>query len=176
MESHGDSVYTAARRAYIGNYLIAGLVLLLMVIILTRFNLSFDFTSGTVEGFYGVLVTLGFLSIVSFLMEEPLIEGMRRKYVITSTEVVKVEGIVSKAKHSLSYLSIMEVIAKVGYLGRLLNYGDVEIRSGRETIVMKNMANPNEIQRVIQNKIALIIKKPKKDKLSHPRLEDSEEE
>lgn len=147
--------YRASRRAYIGNYFIAIIFLVFLVLVYFRFDLSFTLFPRSFEQMYRSLAILLLLLPVAFLSEEPIIEGVVRRYVITNDEIIKVEGVLRKKRIVIPFANVADVSIKKSVFGRLFNYGDVEVTGLKEPIRMKAMINPELIQRIIQNKINL---------------------
>jgi membrane protein YdbS with pleckstrin-like domain len=79
-----------------------------------------------------------------------------RKYVITNNEVMKVEGILRKKKFAIPYQSIADVKMSKGVVGRIFNFGNIEIMGFKEPIHMKGIRNPDEVLRIIENKVNLM--------------------
>jgi uncharacterized membrane protein YdbT with pleckstrin-like domain len=146
-------VYVTSRRAYVGNYLIAAIFIVLLVVVMQKFNLSFTLFPRQPKELISTISILGFLAVISFLFEEPVIERLFRKYIVTGDEVIKLEGLIRKKRLAIAIGNIADVRVYKSFLGRLLNYGDVEVHGFKTEFVMKGMHNPEEIQRIIQNKI-----------------------
>jgi membrane protein YdbS with pleckstrin-like domain len=150
-------VYKASARAFIGNYLIAAGVLILGLMVINRFDLVLDLTPTNVFEILGTAAYVGFVGVAFYLFTEFLWEGMTRHYVISNNEIVKVEGMLSIRRHAIPYQSVSEVRVTRGPVGRLLNYGTVEILGfGDSGLSMTHMINPEEIQRLIQHKVNLL--------------------
>jgi len=97
------------------------------------------------------------------LLEEPEHEKLVRKYIITNHGVVKLEGLVKKDRILIPFNVIANVKISKGILGRIFNFGHVNVVGFKDEITMKGMRNPEELQRIIQHKINMqresIIKK-----------------
>jgi membrane protein YdbS with pleckstrin-like domain len=144
-DGDGSLVYRASARAFLGNYLIAaGLV-----------ALSFLVGSSLDLGENQYLIYVVFWSAAAILSAEPAIHGVLRHYKVSGSEVVKVEGLIAKRRHSIPHQSVGQVKVSKGLLGRLLNYGTVEVEGQNEsnTISMRQVHDPDEIRRIIRHKI-----------------------
>jgi len=93
--------------------------------------------------------------IAALMAAEPKIHGIMTHYKVSDSEVVKVEGILRKKRHSIPHQGIGQVRVSKGILGRILNYGTVEVEGQNEssTIAMRHVRNPDDIRRVIREKI-----------------------
>ena len=147
--------YKTSRRAYFWNYIIAGLVAVFLVLLVGRFDIGFSLVPRSLDQMLDTFVILGIASVILFLIEEPIMEGIIRKYHITTNEIVKIEGLLRKKRLVMPMQNIADVSIKKGILGRLLNFGDVDIRGFKDEFTMKGMANPEEIQRIVQAKLNL---------------------
>jgi uncharacterized membrane protein YdbT with pleckstrin-like domain len=146
--------YKTSRIAYIHNYILAALVLILLVLIFPSLNFSLLITN--TQQLISYLIFFGFVIAITFLIEEPSIEMWIRKYVITNNEVMKVEGIFRKKKFAIPYQSIADVKMSKGVVGRIFNFGNIEIMGFKEPIHMKGIKNPDEVLRIIENKVNLM--------------------
>jgi uncharacterized membrane protein YdbT with pleckstrin-like domain len=159
-------VYKTCRRSYFSNYILLVLVLILFVLVYLRtpYMREFALISRTPSQLTSTLLVLGFFAFMSFLLEEPTIERFIRQYHITSNEVMKVEGIISKKKIIIPHQSISGIKVNKSVVGRLLNYGSVEVHGfGNSALVMKGMNNPDEVYKIIENKVSQF-RLPKREK------------
>ncbi len=62
---------------------------------------------------------------------------LTRKYIVTSRRVAQVSGIVNKTVIDSSLEKVNDVLLKQSLLGRLLNYGDVEILTASDVGINK---------------------------------------
>ena len=51
------------------------------------------------------------------------------------------------------FQSVADVRVSKGIVGRIFNFGDVDVIGFKDGILMKGMKNPEEIQRIIQSKL-----------------------
>jgi len=148
------NVYKTSRMSYIPNYVLAVLAVVLVILIWPYIHVKVFFTT------YADLIPFGifsaFLVLITFLIEEPTIEQLMRKYIVTNNEVIKIEGLIRKKRISIPHGNVSDIRVKKGVWGRIFNFGDVEVTGFRENIVMKGVRNPDEIYRLIENKVSLM--------------------
>lgn len=153
-------VYKTSRLCYIHNYILVLLVLVMLFLFVTSVNFSFSIWWHFV-GFFGLLM------LAAGLSEEPEWERVFRKYIVTNNEVIKLDGLIRKKRIVLPYQSVSDVNVKKGVLGRIFNFGDVDVSGYKNDITMKGVRNPEEIQKIIQAKISIFregfIKKGKEE-------------
>lgn len=146
--------YKTSRVSYIHNYVLALLVLVLLFLVYPHLNFTIFIKS--TQDLISYLIFFAFILTMTFLIEEPTIEQWVRKYVITNNEVMKVEGIFRKHKFAIPYQSIADVKMKKGIVGRIFNFGNIEVMGFKEPINMKGIRNPEEVLRIIENKVNLM--------------------
>lgn len=147
-------VYKTTRISYISNYFLIVLVLVLLFFVWPYLQLKIIFTS-----YYDLLpfaIFSTFLVTITFLLEEPSIEQIMRKYIVTNNEVIKVEGLIRRKRISIPHGNVSDIRVKKGVWGRILNFGDVEVTGFRENIVMKGIRSPDEVYKIIENKVSLM--------------------
>jgi len=141
--------YKTARASYISNYII---------IILLIFSLTFlpliELDAKILQ-----LISLGAMFFILILLFEPETERVLRSYLITNSEITKIEGIVVKKRMAMPYQSVADVRVVKGVLGRIFNFGTIVVKGIKGDITIKGMKEPEVIYRIIENKIALM-KKP----------------
>lgn len=143
-----------SRYSYISNYMLLSLVIVLFILLIP--SLSFSFVPKTPEEFAKTMVVLLFLGLVGFLIEEPAIERLLRQYHITGNEIIKVEGFFRKKRISIPFQSIADIRVNKGVMGRIFDFGNVEVTGFKDGINIKGIRNPEEVYRVIQNKITVL--------------------
>jgi uncharacterized membrane protein YdbT with pleckstrin-like domain len=146
--------YLTSRIAYIPNYFLVLLALAFLLIFLQKFNFQFTLQPKNLNEAFPIIFLLGFLILISYLIEEPAIERLIRQYYVTDSEVVKMEGLIRKKRVAIPLQSIADLKVRKGVIGRIFNFGDVEIAGFKDKIVMKGMHRPDEIYRVIKEKIS----------------------
>lgn len=153
-----------SRSYYYGNYILAALVLFLASIVYLHFNLAFYLFPHTVEEFGNTIIVFAFFAVIIYLIEESEIERVMRNYMITNNEVAKVEGIVRKTRVSIPHANISDIRVQKGVVGRILNFGDVDVVGFKGQIKIKGVKNPEMIYRLIENKIAVMRRRGRGEK------------
>lgn len=153
-------VYKTSRISYISNYVLVILVVILFYLTYSTFNLTFTLIATNVNELISVFVVFGFLILITFLLEQPTIEQILRQYMITKTDIIKVEGLIRKKKTFIPFSNISGVTYKKGVIGRIFNFGDIELTGFKEGIVIKGVANPEEAYRILKHRIGLVVRPP----------------
>jgi len=168
-------VYKTSRVSYVSNYVLLTLFLVFLFLLWPFLNLNLYILPKTPGELFSTMSIFVFVLIATYMIEEPTVERIIRKYVVTNHEVTKIEGLLSKSRISIPYQSVADIRVEQGIVGRILNFGNVvvtgvvrsENSGGAEAIVMKGLRYPNEAYRIIQSKINLmrgaIIKEHKKE-------------
>jgi len=155
MKVERGSVFKTSRISYLSNYVIASLLIILLSLLWPVLNIDFTFLPKTGHQLFSYIVVMGFLVVIVYFFEEPAIERMIRKYVVTNSEVVKVEGLIRKRRIAIPHQNISSITVNKGIIGRLLDFGDVHVLGFKDEIKMKGIRDPEVVYRIIQNKIAL---------------------
>jgi len=143
-----------SRRSYLFTYVLAALVAVFAYLSLRQFGLAYYWAPQGLLQFGSDAVYWAFvLAIASFAGEADFERGMRH-YLITNSEVVKVEGILRKNRIIIPYQSVSNVTVHKGVLGRLLDFGDVNVIGFDAQIEMKGVHEPDTFYRIINNKIS----------------------
>lgn len=143
-----------ARIYYFDNYILAGLVLFLASLVYSHFNLTFYFFPSTFAEFANTMIIFAFLAVIAYLIEESEIQRAMRKYMITNSEVAKVEGLLRRNRVSIPHANVSDIRVNKGIIGRIFNFGDVDVVGFKGQINIKGIKNPEMIHRVIETKIA----------------------
>jgi len=137
-------VYRASPRAFLWNYVIAAGFAFLSFLIFSRVEM-------------GEFAPYGYISaaaVLIYLCGEPFIVGFFRYYVISSSEVSEVSGVLWKRRHTIPHQGVAEVRVTRGLFGRLLNYGTVTVESNREGgIQIRHVHDPEQVRRLINQKL-----------------------
>ncbi len=143
-------VYRTARIHYFTNYVIMALVSIVLILIFPSLDIF--------RNLLHLIIFFALLAIASGFAEEPEWRRLFRKYVITNNEIKKIEGMFDKKEIIIPYQSVADVTIKKSFLGRILNVGNVYVRGFKEggDIEMTGMRHPEEVQRIVQNKINLL--------------------
>ncbi|MEM5801939.1 MAG: PH domain-containing protein [Candidatus Aenigmatarchaeota archaeon] len=148
-------VYKTSRVSYIENYVIIILLLVFFYLLWPYLNIDFlrAFYSKNPADLLPLFLTLSIIPIITFFLEEPVIEQWIRQYLLTKNEVVKIEGIFRKKRIAIPYNNISDVRLDKGILGRIFNFGNVIVSGFKTEIVMKGIRNPDEVYRIINYRI-----------------------
>ncbi|MBI2084489.1 MAG: PH domain-containing protein [Candidatus Aenigmarchaeota archaeon] len=155
---HKELVLTTSRFYFLGNYFIALLTIIFLVLAYTSFNFTFTLTPKNQSELVSTLVVLGIAAIAVVMVEQPEWEKFRTKFFVTMNEVVKEEGIIQKERVVLPYATVADIRAQMGFMGRLLNYGTVSVSSFKpgSDMVMKGVRRPEKVHIMIQNRVNML--------------------
>lgn len=100
------------------------------------------------------LVLLVCIVISLIVLASALYDYLRwtnRQYVITDQRVLQVEGVLSKHSTDSSLEKINDLELRQSLLGRIFNYGDLEVLTGSEIGInnMQKISHPLEFKRVL---------------------------
>ncbi len=143
-------VYKTSRMSYVQNYFLVALLVALSLQLLPKLNPD----SQVYLIFLG-----GMILLVAWFLEEPEIERMMRQYHVTNGEVMMMEGILSKKRRVITYSNVSNIDVIKSVVGRILNYGDIHIVGPDPSIKinMKGIRHPDELYRIINNKVSKIV-------------------
>ena len=143
-----------SRLSYLFTYVLAVLVAAFAFLAVQQFGIVYYWQPQTAMQFANDAVFWTFvLAIAAFAGEADFERGMRH-YLITNSEVVKVEGILRKSRIIIPYQSVSNVTVRKGIVGRLLGFGDVNVVGFDAEIAMKGVRDPDTFYRIINNKIS----------------------
>ncbi|MHA1742734.1 MAG: PH domain-containing protein [Candidatus Heimdallarchaeota archaeon] len=145
-------IYKTSRISYITNYFIIALIIIFLILLWQKFSLPLIPRSS--EEMFPFLVLLAFSALVAYLVEEAGLERLVRQYIVTNNEVIKIEGVLRKKRTAIPYQSVADIGVEKGVLGRIFNFGNVVISGFKDRITMRGLKNPDEVYRIIQNKIS----------------------
>jgi membrane protein YdbS with pleckstrin-like domain len=149
-------VFKRSRISYLWNYFLVILLVALMALAWPVFHLTFSFAPSSFDSFWKSTAVLGFALLCFLLIEEPAIENAVRQYVVTNTEVMKIEGVLTKTRIIIPYQSVSDVVFTKTLLGRVFNFGDIAVTGFKNEILIKGVKNPETVYRIIQNKISMM--------------------
>ncbi|MBN2252173.1 MAG: PH domain-containing protein [Kosmotogaceae bacterium] len=141
--------------SYIYNYILIILVLFFLYLAWIRFELTFVIQPTTLEEGMKTLVVSIFLVAISALMEEPTIIRHFNKYMITNSDIIDMQGILTKKRVTIPYQSVTNVKVIQSVTGRILGYGTIEVVSFKDEIKIVGVRDPEVLYRIINNKIAV---------------------
>jgi len=150
--------YKTARISYFSNYFLVIVIPFLFYLVLLPYL--------TNELYLNIAILI-LSAIILFLIFEPEVERTIRRYGITNNEVLKIEGIITKKIVSIPHQSIADVKVFKGVIGRIFNFGNIEVKGFKDSIFMKGIREPEVIEKIVENKIALFkgrIRKTGKEK------------
>jgi len=143
-----------SRLSYLYTYGLAALVLAFFFLASPRFGIAFTFAPQTTLQILNDIVFIVFVAAFVCFAGEADFERAMRHYVITNTEIIKVEGILRKRRVIIPYQSVSNVDVYKGVLGRMLGFGDVNVIGFDAEIRMRGVRDPDTFYRIINNKIA----------------------
>lgn len=118
---------------------IAGNLLIALIIIVIGVALTMT----------GIAAPLGLLAFILLLIPVALVlrdylDWWNEEYLITNRRVVQAEGVMSKRVIDSSLEKVNDVVLNQSFLGRLLDYGDIEILTASEIGVnkLRTIAHP----------------------------------
>ncbi len=134
-----------SRISFLKNYLLSAL---LIIFIAYLFLVSFPITQ------MGLAASA--VLILIFVIH-PEIERLRSTYVITSSQIIIEDGIISRKRRSLFFNNTSDISVHQNFLQRMLRYGSVVIgsSSGREhmELNLKGVRKPKEMANIIERLI-----------------------
>ncbi len=142
--------YKTSRLSYVSNYILVVLVLVFTLLLYPYI--------GTGRFFY-VIFILPIIAFILFL--EPESERVIRQYIVKDDEIVKMDGLITKNRISIPYRSIADTKVVKNVIDRMFKIGDIEINGYKDKIKMKGMKKPDEICKIIEEKIRLLRTMPK---------------
>ena len=110
--------------------------------------ISFHWTHTLIASFY--LLFLGWLLIGFFIFFSMIIEKWTTERALTSRRLIVKVGLISRSTEEISCNRIEEVNLEQSIFQRILGCGNIKVTGvGSGEIVLKNIDNPLEIQRKI---------------------------
>lgn len=91
--------------------------------------------------------TLALIGLIVILFAE----AKRRTayFYITQYRIVESWGLIRKREHAIQLEQVESVRIKQGILDRMLGIGDVEVKTGRDSLVLHKVGNPGKAQSLI---------------------------
>jgi len=158
MEEPREVVLKTSRIYFLGNYIIAGLVIILLLLFYFIFDMTFTLFPATQGELISTLILLGVFGIAAAMAEQPEWERFRTRFIVTMNEVMEYKGILNKERVILPYGTVADIRVEKSVMGRILNYGTLSVSSFKagSDMVMKGIGNPEKIHVMIQNRVNLI--------------------
>ena len=157
-DSYEEIILKTSRIYFLGNYLIAGLVVIFLILSYFIFDLSFTLFPKTQNDLLSTITILGIFALAAGLVEQPEWARFRTKFMVTMNEVIKQEGILAKERVILPYATVADIRVEKSIIGRLMNYGNLSVSSFKagSDMIMKGVRKPDRIHATIQNRVNLI--------------------
>ncbi|MBC8163454.1 MAG: PH domain-containing protein [Roseiflexaceae bacterium] len=96
----------------------------------------------------GVCVVISLTILVSAVFD--YIRWMSTEYVITSHRVIRVRGVLNKQTIDSSLEKINDLETSQSWLGRMFDYGDIEILTAAETVnLLRKISHPLDFKRAL---------------------------
>jgi TM2 domain-containing membrane protein YozV len=131
--SEGEEVVLRTRQHWLALLLEARYAVLLFIAGLVLLFLSQGIT-GTIHDIVGWL-TIGAIVISLLLLAKTYMTWYSEDYLVTNRRVLKVEGIINKRSADSSLEKINDAVLEQNLLGRMLNYGDLDILTAADVAV-----------------------------------------
>lgn len=157
-EALGDIEIKTSRIYFLGNYVVAVLVAIFIILLYFIFNLKFTLFPKTQSEFTSTLVILGIATVGLGMVEQPEWARFRTKFLVTGNEVIKEEGLLSKQKVILPFGTVADISIKKSLFGRIFDYGTLNVSSFKtgSDMMMKGVRNPEKIYSIIQKRVNLL--------------------
>jgi PH (Pleckstrin Homology) domain-containing protein/putative oligomerization/nucleic acid binding protein len=131
--SQGEDVVLRTRQHWLALLVRAAQPILLFIAGLVLLFLS-QYVSGTVHDIVGYAV-IGAIIISLLWLAKIYITWYSEDYLVTNRRVIKVEGIINKRSADSSLEKINDAVLEQDLLGRMLNYGDLDILTAADVAV-----------------------------------------
>ncbi|MBU5537168.1 MAG: PH domain-containing protein [Candidatus Aenigmatarchaeota archaeon] len=157
-EEPKEVVIKTSRIYFLGNYIIAVLVVIFLLLIYFIFDIKFTLFPKTQSELISTLILMGIFGIAVAMVEQPEWTRFRTKFIVTMNEVIKQEGILNKEKVILPYATVADIRVEKSLIGRIFNYGNLSVSSFKagSDMVMKGIRYPEKIHTIIQNRVNLV--------------------
>jgi len=146
--------YLTSFISYLPNYILIFLIFLFLFLFFREFNIKITFQPIGLNDLISIFFVFGLLILISYLIEEPFFERIVRQYYITDSEIIKIEGIITKKRIAIPYPNIADIKVHQGVIARIFNYGDIIISGFKESIVMKGIKRPYSVYAQIKEKVS----------------------
>jgi hypothetical protein len=131
--SEGEDVVLRTRQHWLAVLLEMRYAILLFVAGLVLLFLSQN-VSGPLRNILGP-ITIGAIVLSLLLLAKIYITWYSEDYLVTNRRVLKVEGIINKRSADSSLEKINDAVLEQSLLGRMLNYGDLDILTAADVAV-----------------------------------------
>ena len=159
MEKEPEEVVLKTSRIYfLGNYIIATLVIIFLLLLYFTFHLEFTLLPKTSSEMTSTLIFLGILGVAATMIEQPEWVRFGKSFIVTMNEVIEQKGILNKHRIILPYATVADIRIEKTVLGRILDYGTLSVSSFKtgSDMVMHGVRQSEKIHIMIQNRVNLI--------------------
>jgi hypothetical protein len=132
--SEGEDVVLRTRQHWLALLIQAGYPILLFIAGLVLVFFVRQLVSGTVYDAVGYAGFIALLIAILWLVKI-YISWYSEDYLVTNRRVIKVEGIINKRSADSSLEKINDAVLEQDLLGRVLNYGDLDILTAADVAV-----------------------------------------
>jgi len=128
----GEEVVHTAHRSVAATF---GGLLVFLIVVVVAVGAAYAW-SAPAAGLLGTGLLLVVALVIGLLLFARWIWWRNKVYVVTNLRVLKLEGLLSKSHRDASLDKINDLVMSQSVLGRLLNYGDVQILTANESSAM----------------------------------------
>jgi Bacterial PH domain/Short C-terminal domain len=132
--SEGEDVVLRTRQHWLALVIRAGYPILLFIVALVLLLFVSQLVSGTARDLVGYAGFIGLLISLLWLVKI-YVSWYSEDYLVTNRRVIKVEGIINKRSADSSLEKINDAVLEQDLLGRMLNYGDLDILTAADVAV-----------------------------------------
>lgn len=153
-----EVVLKTSRIYFLGNYIIATLVIIFLLLLYFTFQLKFTLLPKTSSEMTSTLILLGILGTAAAMVEQPEWVRFGKSFIVTMNEVIEQKGILNKHRIILPYATVADIRIEKTVLGRILGYGTLSVSSFKagSDMVMHGVRHPEKIHIMIQNRVNLV--------------------
>ena len=132
--SEGEDVILRTRQHWLALLIKTGYPIMLFIVALVLLLFVSQLVTGTVHDVVGYA---GFIALLISLLwlVKIYISWYSEDYLVTNRRVIKVEGIINKRSADSSLEKINDAVLEQDLLGRMLNYGDLDILTAADVAV-----------------------------------------
>lgn len=135
-----------AKRAYISSFLL--IIIFIFLVFITNTQMEETLNQQTV-----LFLSLLFWIFAVITLIYIILKRYVKKLIISSTSLVLEEGILHKHHLTVSYPNITEIGANQKVFARMLNYGDLYIRtsgSNKKEFTIEKISHPLDVKKLIE--------------------------
>ncbi len=139
--------------SYMDNFLISVNIIIFLFLLNFKLNIFFTLNPSNILDYIGVFTTSFLLLIISLLFLESIIDRKMRSYIVSKDGITKTEGFFVKKEQTILYSEIKKINIHLGLFGRIFNFGSIILNKHKKNFEIKNIKNPLELEKIIQQKI-----------------------